>query len=140
LEYWLNYHGFNKLVIKSKIHANIYFVKNAKTQNGYINKTNNDFCIFERLGHVQHAKKKHFFICYYHFYIYLFICIFIRPYLGKKTKFSWNKTIQKKAKVCLPNTLLNNKKTLTKNVVNQTGPNDWPDSDLIGLTRIGWPD
>ena len=110
MEYWLNYHGFNKLVIKSKIHANIYFVKNAKTQNGYINKTNNDFCIF------------------------------IRPYLGKKTKFSWNKTIQKKAKVCLPNTLLNNKKTLTKNVVNQTGPNDWPDSDLIGLTRIGWPD
>ena len=84
MEYWLNYHGFNKLVIKSKIHANIYFVKNAKTQNGYINKTNNDFCIFERLGHAQHEKKKHFFIYYYHFYIYLFFCIFTRPYLAQK--------------------------------------------------------
>jgi hypothetical protein len=85
LEYWLNYHGFNKLVIKSKIHANIYFVKNAKTQNGYINKTNNDFCIFERLGHAQHnTKRKNISLYTITIFIFIYFFVFLQGHIWHK--------------------------------------------------------
>jgi hypothetical protein len=44
-------------------------------------------------------------------FIFIYLFVFLQGHIWpKKTKFSWNKTIQKKAKVCLPNTLLNQKK------------------------------
>jgi hypothetical protein len=41
-------------------------------------------------------------------------------FVWQKPVFSWNKTIQNKFKRCLPNTPLNKKKTLNKNMENQT--------------------
>jgi len=69
------------------MYANIYFVKNTKTQHVCVCvciKQKHDFCIFERLDHTQ---KNIFFMYYYYFCIYLFIYIFAKPCLAKKPNF-----------------------------------------------------